>query len=54
MTLEEFRGKASFCTEHEEVDILCIKWLQYLAKDHGGEGKVALMMLDNIRELLEI
>jgi hypothetical protein len=54
MTIEEFVYKSNVVKDEQDIDELCINWMNTLANDHGRDGQIAKELLKQVKILLDI
>lgn len=51
-TLEDFQENVNKCQSAEEIDALCISWLNLLCTDNGKDGDRAKALLRVVGDLI--
>ena len=56
MDLDDVKEIVASATDNncEEVDIVCLLWLEGITYSHGKDGKTARKLLAIVRELIDI
>jgi len=53
MNMAQFKAGVAEARDEAGVDALCFKWLSQMTIDHGRAGKVAKVLLAQVKELTD-
>jgi len=53
-TIEDFKIHVENVTDESEIDNICFSWLKMLCMEYGKDGERASILLDLVKDILDL